>query len=164
MSAALEFEALDVAYTVRGKDRQVLRGALVPGRGGRDVRARRRVRLRQVDRRARGGPLPAAQRQGRGRRSINVAGNDVLALSGSELRQLRADSVSMVYQNPGAALNPSLRVGAQVAEAFTVRGVPRGEAHDRARDALARVQIADPGSVMDRYSASSSRAACSSGS
>jgi peptide/nickel transport system ATP-binding protein len=48
-------------------------------------------------------------------------------------------------------LNPSLRVGGQVAEAFTVLGVPSSEAHERAREALAHVQIADPGSVMSRY-------------
>ncbi len=40
----------------------------------------------------------------------------------------------MVYQNPGAALNPSLRVGAQVAEAFTVLGVPTSEARERAHE------------------------------
>ena len=57
----------------------------------------------------------------------------------------------MVYQNPGAALNPSIRVGNQVAEAFTVLGASQGEARQRAQEALARVQIADPVSVMTRY-------------
>ncbi len=57
----------------------------------------------------------------------------------------------MVYQNPGAALNPSMRVGNQVAEAFTVFGVAGREASDRALEALRTVQIADPGSVMARY-------------
>jgi len=57
----------------------------------------------------------------------------------------------MVYQNPGAALNPSMRVGDQVAEAFTVLGASRRTALERAREALGRVQIADPGSVMSRY-------------
>ena len=57
----------------------------------------------------------------------------------------------MVYQNPGSALNPGMRVGAQVAEAFTVLGIQKKEATDRAREALGRVQIADPGSVMGRY-------------
>ena len=60
-------------------------------------------------------------------------------------------TVSMVYQNPGAALNPSIRVGTQVAEVFTVLGAPAGDATERARAALERVQIADPGSVMRRY-------------
>ena len=57
----------------------------------------------------------------------------------------------MVYQNPGAALNPSMRIGAQVAEAFTVLGASGSEASDRALEALRRVQIADPSSVMARY-------------
>jgi peptide/nickel transport system ATP-binding protein len=57
----------------------------------------------------------------------------------------------MVYQNPGTALNPSMRVGSQVAQAFAVLGFPAKEAAQRARAALARVQIADPDSVMRRY-------------
>ena len=48
----------------------------------------------------------------------------------------------MVYQNPGSALNPGMRVGAQVAEAFTVLGSSRKEADERAHDALVKVQIA----------------------
>jgi peptide/nickel transport system ATP-binding protein len=57
----------------------------------------------------------------------------------------------MVYQNPGAALNPSMRVGDQVAEAFTVLGASQRTALERAREALGRVQIADTASVMSRY-------------
>ena len=58
----------------------------------------------------------------------------------------------MVYQNPGSALNPVLSVGAQVAEAFTVLGVPtkRGGASAPGRRS-STVQIADPSSVMGRY-------------
>ena len=57
----------------------------------------------------------------------------------------------MVYQNPGSALNPSIRVGKQVAEVFRIRGEKGDTATDLARHALERVQIADPGSVMARY-------------
>ena len=57
----------------------------------------------------------------------------------------------MVYQNPGAALNPSIRVGKQVAEVFRVRGASASDATEQAQEALKRVQIADPGSVMGRY-------------
>jgi peptide/nickel transport system ATP-binding protein len=147
---ALELTDLDVAYRVRGKDRRVLRGVsfevetgesygLVGESGcGKSTAALAIVRY-----------LPRNGRVSSG--SINVAGIDALGFKGNELREFHARKVSMVYQNPGAALNPSMRVGAQVAEAFTVLGVPGGEATDRARDALARVQIADPGSVMSRY-------------
>ena len=150
MSAALEFDALDVAYTVRGKDRRVLRGLsfhIEPGKTfglvGESGCGKSTAALAAVNYLPRNGKITSG--------AVKVAGTDVLSLSWSELRKLRADSVAMVYQNPGAALNPSIRIGSQVAEAFTVLGVPRGEASDRARDALARVQIADPGSVMSRY-------------
>ena len=150
MSAALEFDSLDVAYTVRGKDRRVLRGLSLSveegktfGLVGESGCGKSTAALAAVNYLPRNGKVTGGE--------IRVAGKDVLELSWSELRRLRADSVAMVYQNPGAALNPSIKIGAQVAEAFTVRGVPRGEANHLALEALARVQIADPGSVMGRY-------------
>jgi peptide/nickel transport system ATP-binding protein len=148
--AALGLRDLDVVYRVRGIDRPVLRGvSLEVGRGesyglvgesgcGKSTAALAIVRYLARNGRVSGG-------------SISVAGRDVLALRGGDLRRFRAETVSMVYQNPGAALNPSIRVGNQVAEAFTVLGVSQSEARLRARDALATVQIADPGSVMSRY-------------
>jgi peptide/nickel transport system ATP-binding protein len=148
--AALELRDLDVVYTVRGRDRPVLRGvSLEIARGesyglvgesgcGKSTAALAIVRYLARNGRATGG-------------SISVAGRDVLALRGARLRAYRAREVSMVYQNPGAALNPSMRVGSQVAEAFTVLGASRSQATERSRDALRLVQIADPESVMSRY-------------
>jgi peptide/nickel transport system ATP-binding protein len=150
IAPALEFKDVDVVYRVRGKDRQVLRGVtLTVGRGesyglvgesgcGKSTAALAAVRYLPRNGRVRSG-------------GINIAGKDVLGLNGAGLRRLRANDVSMVYQNPGAALNPSLRVGTQVRESFTARGFARGEAGDRALDALQKVQIADPSSVLSRY-------------
>ncbi len=147
---ALELVDIDVAYRVRGVERQVLRGvSLTIERGhsyglvgesgcGKSTAALAIVRYLPRNGRVRSG-------------EIRIAGRDVVALSRPELRKLRANDVSMVYQNPGAALNPSIRVGKQVAEVFTVRGVKHDEASDLALSALAKVQIADPRSVMDRY-------------
>jgi peptide/nickel transport system ATP-binding protein len=141
---------LDVVYRVRGKDRQVLRGiTLEIARGesyglvgesgcGKSTAALAIVRY-----------LPRNGRVLSG--SIEVGGVDALALRGGTLREYHAHTVSMVYQNPGSALNPSMRIGAQVAEAFTVLGIRGDEAAVRAREALAMVQIADPSSVMSRY-------------
>ena len=149
-ASALELRDVDVVYTVRGIDRPVLRGvSLEIGRGesyglvgesgcGKSTAALAIVRYLARNGRVSGG-------------SISVAGRDVLGLRGGGLRRYRAETVSMVYQNPGAALNPSIRVGAQVAEAFTVLGASRSAAEERAREALALVQIADPGSVMSRF-------------
>jgi peptide/nickel transport system ATP-binding protein len=147
---ALELEYLDVAFRVRGKDRPVLRGVnLAVARGesyglvGESGCGKSTVALAAVRYLAQNGRVRSG--------GIRIAGKDVLALSGSELRRLRANDVAMVYQNPGAALNPSLKIGAQVVESFVARGIGRGEARDRALEALQRVQIADPGSVLGRY-------------
>ena len=85
--------------------------------------------------------------------SISVAGQDVLALGAARAaRAARANASSMVYQNPGAALNPSIRVGAPGRRGLrAARRRDASEARERAARCLARVQIADPGSVMDRY-------------
>ena len=70
--------------------------------------------------------------------SVTVAGRDVhRARRPASLRDYHARTVSMVYQNPGSALNPSMRVGAQVAEAFTVLGVSKQRGRrSRPRQAL----------------------------
>jgi peptide/nickel transport system ATP-binding protein len=147
---ALAVTDLELAYAVRGIDRPVLRGVsfeIEPGRSyglvgesgcGKSTAALGIVRYLPRNGRITGG-------------SITVAGQDVLALGAKGLRDYHARTVSMVYQNPGSALNPGMRVGAQVAEAFTVLGSSRKEANERAHDALVKVQIADPRSVMSRY-------------
>ena len=72
-------------------------------------------------------------------------------MSNEGVRRLRARALSMVYQNPGAALNPSIRVGEQIAEMFAILGAGKDEALDRTRAMLAKVQISDPARVMRRY-------------
>ena len=70
----------------------------------------------------------------------------------ASVRRLRASKVSMVYQNPGAALNPTIRIGDQVAEVFAIAGVAtEAGARAGARRCCAKVQISDPASVMRRY-------------
>jgi peptide/nickel transport system ATP-binding protein len=147
---ALELRDLDVVYRVRGRDRQVLRGVtLSVGRGeayglvGESGCGKSTAALAIVQYLPRNGRVRSGE--------ILIDDREVLSLSRSELLRLRADAVSMVYQNPGTALNPSIRIGKQVAEVFTVRGSSRSEARERARQALELVQIADPGSVMERY-------------
>jgi peptide/nickel transport system ATP-binding protein len=147
---ALTVSDLDLAYRVRGHDRQVLRKlSFHIGRGesyglvgesgcGKSTAALAAVRYLPRNGRVRGG-------------RILVDDRDLLALNEGELRQLRATTVSMVYQDPGRALNPSLRVGRQMGEIFTQKGLGKAESHDRAEAMLRRVQIADPRPVLDRY-------------
>jgi peptide/nickel transport system ATP-binding protein len=84
--------------------------------------------------------------------SILVEGTNIVDVHGDDLRELRAKTVSMVYQNPGTALNPTIRVGDQLIESFITAGVHRREAHERALAMLRSVQISDPIGVMGRYS------------
>ena len=93
--------------------------------------------------------LPANGRVLGGR--ITIGGRDLYALGASDLRQLRANTVSMVYQDPASALNPSLRVGTQIAEIFGLRHLSAAEARDMAVGLLERVRIADPQSAFNRY-------------
>src|ERR687887_800165 len=147
---ALELRNLDVVYRVRGRDRQVLHDvSLTIERGGsyglvgesgcgKTTAALAVVRY-----------LPRNGRVSSG--AILIGARNIVDLKGSDLRRMRAEDVGMVYQNPGAALNPGIRIGRQVAEVFLVRGAEREEARERAHDALRTVQIADPRSVMERY-------------
>jgi peptide/nickel transport system ATP-binding protein len=81
-----------------------------------------------------------------------VDGCDLMALSAPELRRLRTHSVAMVYQDPGRALNPSLRIGRQMAEVFEVaEGLGRGAALERAARMLERVQIPAPRRVLESF-------------
>jgi peptide/nickel transport system ATP-binding protein len=147
---ALELEDVEAVYRVRGIDRPVLRGVsfrieqgqsygLVGESGcGKTTAAFAIMRY-----------LPRNGRVVSG--SIRSNGQDVLAMGEAEVRRMRAGTVSMVYQNPGSALNPSIRVGDQIAEVFRLADASRRDALERAREMLAKVQIADPARVLRRY-------------
>ena len=84
--------------------------------------------------------------------AISFAGRDVLSLSANELRKLRGNSISMIFQDPGSGLNPVLSVGDQVQEIITAhRDVSRGEARRVVFDALERVGLSDPEQLTKRY-------------
>jgi peptide/nickel transport system ATP-binding protein len=147
---ALEVSHLDVTYRVREQDRLALKDvSFTIGRGesyglvGESGSGKSTVALALVR------YLPRSGRVSGG--TISIGGQDPMSLGTARLRELRARTVSMVYQEPGRALNPSLRVGAQVAEAFSIAGANRGEALTRAEEMLRKVQISDPGRVMRRY-------------
>ncbi|MBS1893696.1 MAG: ABC transporter ATP-binding protein [Actinobacteria bacterium] len=77
--------------------------------------------------------------------SVRFDGTDVLGLSTAKLRDLRAHSIGMIYQNPFGSLNPTLRVGAQIAETLKVnRGMSKGAAKEESLALLERVGIEDP--------------------
>ncbi|GAA1497435.1 ABC transporter ATP-binding protein [Paeniglutamicibacter kerguelensis] len=76
---------------------------------------------------------------------VEVDGHDVLNASEADMDSKRGNVVSMVFQEPMTALNPSMKVGKQVAEAIlNHRGLSKAEAMARAVELLDRVGIPDP--------------------
>jgi oligopeptide/dipeptide ABC transporter ATP-binding protein len=72
-------------------------------------------------------------------------GRDLLGLSDQEIRRVRGREIGLVFQEPGAALNPVMRVGDQVAEPLRVHlRLSRSEARARVVELLRNVSIADP--------------------
>jgi peptide/nickel transport system ATP-binding protein len=147
---ALSVRGLELAYRRRGRELPVLRDVslrIAPGESyglvGESGSGKTSLALAVAR------YLPSNARVLSGR--ILVGGRDVLALGGEELRRLRATTIAMVYQDPASALNPCLRIGAQIAEIFRARGASAARAREAAATMLERVRIADAGSVLDRY-------------
>jgi len=83
---------------------------------------------------------------------IIFQGQSLVGRSPEELRQLRGNQISMVYQDPMTSLNPVLRIGEQMTEVLTVhRGTALNEAREKCADMLGRVKMPDPKRVMERY-------------
>ncbi|MFN3278419.1 MAG: ABC transporter ATP-binding protein [Paracoccus hibiscisoli] len=73
---------------------------------------------------------------------ITFDGTDIMALSGRALRAYRGGDVSMVFQDPGLALDPVYTVGQQIAETvMRHKGISRADAMEVALDMLHRVRI-----------------------
>jgi oligopeptide/dipeptide ABC transporter ATP-binding protein len=72
-------------------------------------------------------------------------GNDLLHLREREMRELRGDRISMIFQQPTSSLNPVYDVGMQVGEVFELhRAMKRRAARGRAEELLEMVGIPDP--------------------
>ena len=83
---------------------------------------------------------------------IFFKGEQLLNRSEKELRQLRGADISMVYQEPMSALNPSMRIQDQLAESLiTHRGLPKNQAFEESIATLKKVYMPDPEAVMLRY-------------
>jgi len=84
--------------------------------------------------------------------TIRVAGRDVMRLAPAELAALRGPVVSMVFQEPGIALDPVYRLGDQIAEAVVRHeGVSHREGRARALELFERVRIPSPARRLDSY-------------
>jgi peptide/nickel transport system ATP-binding protein len=85
-------------------------------------------------------------------RRLELAGQDLLAASERRMRQIRGRRVAMVMQDPKYSLNPVMKVGHQIEEAYRVHGgAGRAEARRRTLAMLESVQIRDPETVYHLY-------------
>ncbi len=84
--------------------------------------------------------------------SVFLNGRDVLRLSEREMRSVRGNEVSMIFQEPMTSLNPVFRTGDQVAATIRLhRKAGKAEARDRAIEMFTRVGISSPETRVDDY-------------
>jgi len=83
---------------------------------------------------------------------IKFKGRDLSRLDAESLRQIRGSEIAMIYQEPMAALNPSLTIGRQLMEVPLVHeNIRRKAAWARSLAMLEDVRLADPERVMTAY-------------
>jgi peptide/nickel transport system ATP-binding protein len=94
--------------------------------------------------------LPAPPARVRG--SVRLRGVELLTLSEAEMRRIRGNRISMIFQEPMTSLNPVMTVGRQIAETVQVhQRASRTEAMTRAVEMLRMVQIPEPERRVNEY-------------
>ena len=84
--------------------------------------------------------------------SIRFEGRDVLTLSDTEMRKIRGNDISMIFQDPMTSLNPVFTVGDQIMEAVLLHQKKnRAEAREIAIQMLKKVGIPSPETRVDDY-------------
>jgi oligopeptide/dipeptide ABC transporter ATP-binding protein len=84
--------------------------------------------------------------------SIQLEGRDLLGLSEEDIRKVRGNRISMIFQEPMTSLNPVFTIGNQIMEALLLhRQVGRKEAEAQAIDMLRRVKIPSAETLIHQY-------------
>ncbi len=84
--------------------------------------------------------------------SVSVLGRDVLGMTRAELEERRGKDIAMVFQEPMNALNPTMRIRAQLIDVIRRhQPLDKNAATARAKELLATMQITDVDRVMDSY-------------
>ncbi|WP_341282656.1 ABC transporter ATP-binding protein [Paenibacillus sp. FSL H8-0537] len=83
---------------------------------------------------------------------IALQGRDLVKLSRKELRKLRGNEMSMIFQEPMTSLNPVFTIGNQLSEVFRVhQGSSKAEARQKSVDMLERVGIANASKLVRQF-------------
>ena len=84
--------------------------------------------------------------------SIRFQGKDLLKLSEPEMRSIRGNEISMIFQEPMTSLNPVLTVGKQIGETVQLhQGMNAADAEKKAVEMLTLVGIPEPGRRVREY-------------
>ena len=97
------------------------------------------------------GALPRGLRRTTG--TIQFAGQDLAQLPEDKLRAIRGRQIAMIFQEPMAALNPSIRIGKQIEEILEIHApaMPQAERARRALALMREMQLPDPETIARRY-------------
>lgn len=125
----------DVSFAVAAGE---VLGIVGESGSGKSVTARASVRLQQPDSATIGGELL-------------FRGRDLRGLNREALRGLRAREIAMVVQDPAAALNPVMTIGAQLTRVHRLHGGTEAAAREAALTLLGRMRIADAQSRLQAY-------------
>jgi peptide/nickel transport system ATP-binding protein len=83
---------------------------------------------------------------------IMFDGENIMAYSAAQMRRLRGNRVSMIFQEPMSSLNPVYTIGAQIVEILHLHNkMSRREAMQRAQELLEEVQIPEPAARLRQY-------------
>ena len=84
--------------------------------------------------------------------TITFGAQNLTEVSDDEMREIRGNSISMIFQEPMTSLNPVFTCGNQIAEAVSIHGgMSGGEARKRAIEMLSQVGIPDPARRAEEY-------------
>ncbi|MCS5717730.1 ABC transporter ATP-binding protein [Herbiconiux sp. CPCC 205763] len=157
MTNTLAVAELSIEYTQRGSTTRVIDGlsfAIAPGEAyglvGESGSGKSTTALAIMNYLPRSGRIAAGD--------ISFNGTSLLTRSADELRATRATSIAMVYQEPGRALNPTMRVGRQITDSYLAANgrLKRGsrvssDTRTRVLDVLRTVGFTDPDGIARRY-------------
>lgn len=83
---------------------------------------------------------------------ILMDGRDLLKLDPKEWREVKGKEISMIFQEPMTALNPTMKIGKQVEEALKLHtDLSKKERREKAYQALVDVELSNPEEVYEKY-------------
>lgn len=149
-SPLLKIEGLGVAYGVDDRQVEVLRDISLAiesgekyGLVGESGSGKSTLALAVMRQLARNGTVTGGR--------MDFGGRDLLALNENELRGVWGKEMAFVPQNPATALNPSLRIGEQLAEGLRLYGASHDDASTQTIDLLRQVRLAQAEQVAQSY-------------